>query len=267
MAQLCLPESVYEPDSNMNYQKLIAFYESNITITGNVLRLNSSAQLLEVELGNGFMGVMSFEDSTIYPIFKEDGTPSPNLYQLVGKNINVKIINMEDGNIFLSRRKNMLEALEFLKNEKEIRFATVTAFSKLSAFFDIGAGIIGRAYSKDFSNVKYKNIKDIGVEVGEMLPVNIISFFEEENKFNLSRVNALPSSEDFYSEGDVVTAKVFDRVTEDEDEIGYYVLIDKRFCGIVDSSNIKLEYGDTISVFIKHIKENGLLKLTMVKKL
>lgn len=264
-----LPESLYNIDSTMTYEKLYDFYESRTTLTGKVRRLNSQERLMEVELGNGFLSFMSFEEATIYPISRPDGTFSPNLYHLVGKTIRAKIIGFDHSNKtpFLSRKENMLEALPFLKGQtNEFINASISSFSKHSAFFDMGAGIMGRASTMDFSAARFRDIRDLGFKIGDIIPIQIISFLEEENKFNVSRVATLPSVFDVLSEGDVVTAQVFDKVNDDE-QIGYYILVDQTFTGIVDSPDIELKYGDMITVFIKKIKTDGKLKVTLVKNI
>ena len=111
----------------------------------------------------------------------------------------------------------------------------------------------------------FRDIRDIGLRKGDIIPVQFISFSEEENRFDVSRIAGLPSVFDSISAGDVVTAQVFEKVN-DVEKIGYYILVDKMYSGIVDSPDIPLEYGDTVCVFIKKIKENGKLKTSLVKK-
>ena len=227
MKQKFLPESLYNIDSSMSYNKLNVFYKNNSTITGKVIRLDLEGHRFEVDLGGRFTGIMPFADATIYPIYKEDGNISANLYSLVGKTIQARIYFMEGDNILISRKSNMLEALEVLKRENNISFACITSFSQASAFFDIGGGIIGRSFGKDFSTVKFNNVKDVGLSVGEIIPVSILGTDETGTYFNLSRVEAQSDYRDDLKEGDVVSCKVFGNVTEETDNTGYFVLINK----------------------------------------
>lgn len=266
LQQNFLPESMYKIDSSMTYEKLCRFYNEGTTLTGKVRRINSSKKIIEVELGNGFLGFMSFEEATIYSLYKPDGTISPNLNNLVEKTIRVRIISLDSSTqtTFLSRKAHMLDAINVFKNETTIINAYIISFSKHSAFFDIGAGIIGRANTKNFSTTIFRNIRDIGFKVGDIVTVQILSFLEDCAKFDVSRVNPLPSVFNALSEGDVVTAKVFEPVN-DVEKIGYYVLVEKNYKGIVDSPYLNLKYGDIITVFIKKIKEDGNLKVTLIK--
>lgn len=265
--QIFLPESMYNIDSSMTFKKLFCFYNEGTTITGKVRRINSTSKIIEVELGNDFLGFMSFKEATIYPIYRPDGRLSPNVYRLMGKNIRVKIIGFDPSNQFpfLSRKEHMLDALTFLKSKNGFINAYISSFSKHSAFFDLGGGIIGRSNTKNFSSAMFRDIRDIGLRKGDIIPVQFISFSEEENRFDVSRIAGLPSVFDSISAGDVVTAQVFEEVN-DVEKIGYYILVDKMYSGIVDSPDIPLEYGDTVCVFIKKIKENGKLKTSLVKK-
>ena len=265
--QLFLPESMYKIDSQMSLEKLSISQSFDTVVTGNVRRIDSKLHILEVDLGNSITGMMTYEEATIYPILKEDGDLSPNLYHLVGKNIRAKVIGFDTSGkfVFLSRKQNMLRALEFFKKENHVQYAAITAFSRLSAFLDIGGGILGRSHTTSFSPIRFKNVKDVGFKVGDLISCSITSFSEEMMKFDLSRVALLPKPAEVLSEGDVVKATVFDPVFDNEG-IGYFVLIDKNFCGIVNSSEKILHYGENITVFIKKIKENGNIKLTLIGK-
>ena len=253
------PESFFSVDNEMSIKKLTSIFNNSSPIAGKVLRINSQTESLEVDLGNGFYGTMKFVDSTIYPIYKGDGTLSPNVYTLVGNTIQAKILSLNDDCILLSRKENMLEALEYLKSEKEIEAASITSFSKISAFIDIGAGIIGRSYGKNFSVVKYKDIADTDFKIGDTISVKTLEFSEESKMFELSRVNTLPSIFTSLHRGDIVIGKVFDHVNDLENP-GYYVAIeDNKFSGIVDiiDDSIKLKYGDLIWASVHRVTDNG----------
>ena len=263
--QIFLPESMYKVDSEMTYERLSDLYESGQTVTGTVTRLNSKDELLEVYLGENLTGIMPFASSTIYPLYRYGGI-SPNIYELVGKNIQAKIKCIDGNKIFLSRRENMLNALELLRDKTDkIEYTSIIGFSKSSAFIDMGAGIIGRIRSKAFSPVKFRDIRDVGIKVGDIISAKITEFLEEDNKFELSRVDILPSHYEVFNPNDVVVCKVFEPVC-DLGNIGYYVLINNNYCGIVDSPKVKLNYGDNIIGYIKKLKDEG-IKLTLVETL
>ena len=71
---------MYHIDLKMTRKKLSVFYENKSPITGRVIRLDFKNQLLEVNIGGDIIAKMPFEESTIYPTFKEDGSLSPNIF-------------------------------------------------------------------------------------------------------------------------------------------------------------------------------------------
>lgn len=261
--QFYLPESMHEIDSTMDRQKLLSIYKNNQSIIGKITRLNSKDQVFEVNLGGGLIGIMPVEYSTIYQIYKGDNKFSYNIITLVGKIIQAKIMSLDNNIILLSRKENMLEAIEVIKELSEINFASITSFSTASAFIDIGAGILGRCFTYNFANTIFKDAKDVGFKKGDIIPVKIIAFQNEINCFELSAVDTFSRLPDILNEKDIVTCKVFGSL---EDGIGYYVLIDNKYVGIVDSPFYKLMYGNEISAIIRRMTDKG-PRLKLVEKL
>ena len=265
MTQLFLPESLYGIDLDMTYKKLSVFYESKTSITGKVTRLDSENRVLEVLIGRNLIGYIPFYEATIYPINKCNGNLSPNIYALVGKTIRAKIINLEIDNIILSRKENMLEALSYIKEQEKIEYASITGMSRYMAFFDIGAGVLGRCYGKNYTNILYDNIRDIGLDKGDIISVSIISFDQENKNFELSRIDNLPSAFEVLKRNDVISGTISGPVN-DPNQIGYFVDIDHSdHVGIVDSPDI-LEKGDKVVCNVKRVTEKG-PKLSLMQKI
>ena len=252
--QTFLPESLYSMDSEITLEKISILCKTQTPIVGTVMRLDSENERFEVYLGKGIYGYMAFTESTIYPIFRDDNSLSPDVYTLVGKKIRAIILSTTSG-ITLSRKRNMQNALKYLINNNvtTIPYAEITAFSKLSAFIDIGEGICGRCYGKDFASTIYRNIKDIDIEKNSLVSVKIIDFNTETKHFNLSRVALIPNISQIYNEGDFVTCKIFSQL----DNLGYYVLINNNYKGILDSKRERLYYGDIVTALVKRITTKG----------
>ena len=109
MAQKYLPESLYVIDHELNRE--------NITlgdiVTAKVICYKDDKKLLVVNLGKEY-GVISLEETTIYPKFHPSGILHGSVYSLIGKTIRAKIISIDD-EIRLSRKAHMIEALDYFK--------------------------------------------------------------------------------------------------------------------------------------------------------
>lgn len=266
MKQEFLPESMYDVDLDMTYEKISYFHENNLSLTGFVKEISTKKRILEVNLGGGLTGILPFTLSTIYTLYQPNGYLSPNVHSLYRKKIRFKIFHIDSNNIILSRKASMLEALESLKKESFIQYASITGFSRTSAFLDIGAGIIGKSYGKEFCRNLFSNAKDVGLKLGNIISVKILSYIESEKHFELSRVAALPPVQSILRKNSQVTCKVFGPVN-DKEGIGYFVgIFNNSFCGIVDSPYVTLHYGDEISAIVKKITPKG-VKLLFVKKI
>jgi len=260
--QLFLPESMYEIDSKMNYGKIKTFHKSKTTITAKVIRLNSKSKVLEVDLGGDLKGILPLEEATIYSIYKYDNSFSRNIIGLIGKTIQAKIINIKD-DIIISRKENMLQVLEHIKKQTGIIQASITGMSRASVYLDIGAGIAGKCTFNAISQVVFHDTNDLGFKKAQIIPVKILEFKDDINCFDLSFVDTFENINDALNVNDVVICKVFNALN---DGIGYYVLIDNKYAGIIDSPNVKLNYGDEVSAVIHKITDKG-PKLRLVEKL
>jgi len=265
--QSFLPECMYKVNPGMHMNALKTFHENNVAVVGRVLRLNSKGQFLEVDLGGGIIGYLPCSQATIYQKYKQNGVLNPSVYTLVGETIQAKILSLdlEKNIIVLSRKENMLEAIKVLRHQTQIKFASIIGFSKLSAFVDIGAGVTARCYGRNLSNNLFIHAKDIGLKTHDIFPVDVLEFFEETNQFEVSRTSTFPDINYILFENDVVVCRVFGKVG-DEEGIGYFVSIDNKYCGIVDSPEVELNYGDNISAIISKMTPKG-PRLNFIKKI
>lgn len=264
-SKIFLPESMYDIDAQMSREKLEDAAINGTSVTGKIIRLDSRNKNFKVYLGGQLTGIMSFEEATIYALYKDEYNKeiSPAIYSLVGRTVRAKIVNVGK-NILLSRKANMLEALPYVKDCSEFSNAAITAFSRLSAFIDVGNGITGRIHVSNFSPVFCDNIKDIGLNLNDIIPVKVIRFDSVLNQFDLSRIDRLPPFWETLNVNDQVVCKVFHSLY---DHSGYKVLINNDIAGILDSP-IELHYGDEVVALVRKI--NILRKgpqLDLVRKL
>lgn len=235
-----LPEAQYHLEENMDLQQIACSYIDDTAITCRVTRLNYCEQVLEVDLGNQFSGIIPFEEASIYPVYK-DCCLSQSIKSLVGCTIRAYITSIKP-QIVLSRKQHMLQALELMSTQTHFESSTIIGFSSLSAFVDIGAGINGKISKSNFAPVKFHDAKDIGFKLYDTFPTDVLEFDQENKWFDLSRLSCLPHFTNMLQKGDIVTCTVFCSLP---DASGYYVCIDKSIGGIVDSP-IDLYYGDEI---------------------
>lgn len=265
--KIYLPESMYYVDSKMSLRKVARLFVDNTPITGRVIRLNSKEKHLVVDLGGQLQGIIPFSEVSIYPIYKQfsedDFSFSPTLYTLVGKTIRAKIRTIKN-TIVLSRKEHMLEALEELKYIDEFPKAVITNFSRVSAFMDIGAGITGKITAAELSYSFFNYIQELGLSIGNVIPVKSLGFDSEMNKFELSRILCLPTAEEALNIGDIVECIISNYVEQDSEITGYFVSILGYLSGILDSP-IPLEYGETVSGIVSKITSKG-IKLKLVHK-
>ena len=260
MYQFFLPESMYSLDSEMYFQKLYWYYETGSTITGKVVRIREKQNYFDVDLGSGFLAKMPFNESTIYPVYKdkEHNFLSPELYHLIGKTVQVKITKFKKlYNIEVSRKENMEELIINIKDQKYFEYVEITGYSKLSAFIDVGGGIRGKISPLNFSPIKFNDIREVEIPVGTIIPASTLNFDTDTMQFELSRI--LPST---LYQNQIVTAKIFDPLG---DGIGYFCLVKNSIGGILDSPDFKLHYGDNVVARVKGFSSKG-ARLEFLKK-
>ena len=253
--QRFLPESTYSVDSTLTRQNI----KKGDTITGKVVLVAKPEQFLVVNLGN-FRVHMKFDEASIYTSRSIPGYVDPNIYSLVGKTIRAKVVETGE-NIIISRKEHMKEALDYFKAVNPTEFTVViTAFNKLSAFVDIGAGIQGRITPSDFVDVFFKNIKDIGLDIGETFTAKNLGYNDTLKSFDLSRKAAIADDPSYIQRGYYVKVKIFNSLN---DGSGYIGLIDTKYPALLDSRYVTLKYGDEVIGIVKDFNSKG-IKLKFV---
>lgn len=257
-----LPESAYVVDSELTRDDITV----GDIVTGRVEVIEKTKKFLVVNLGT-FTVRMNFKNASIYrrqpfPPTYED----PNIYSLLGQTVRVKVIDKNGEKIIISRKHHMEDALEYFKKTMPKEFtAVITAFSELSAFLDIGAGLHGRISPAQFALVRFKNIRHFGLEVGDFLKVKNLGFNDNLTAFELSRVAIiLAESFDNFKRDDDVIFTVYDPL---KDGIGYLGLIDNKYPALLDSKYVELQYGEEVIGTVKTTTSKGLkLKFKSFKK-
>lgn len=265
------PESFYSIDKNMTRSKLKKAYENNLTITGFVESFDfENSGCFKVDLGGNFIGIMPAADATIYSIYGLTGAFSGEFKNLVGRTIRIKVLWVSDSEddpyVYVSREKNMLEALEHLQNFSTFTNAEIIAFSKHTAIIDVGQGILGRIFPRDFCHCRFDDIQDVGLKVGETIPVKVLSFDKKISKFVLSRVACLPHPKEALEVGNIYLARISAYAPKScYYKHSYFVCIKGYISGILDTP-YNFEKNDWILVEITKHKSKG-PKLRLISRL
>lgn len=266
MKSKILPEGCYEFKELTNAEILEACRQS-LTVTGIVTNVQDNA--LIVKLGEEIFGTLPFEEATIYPFTYSSNRKRAlpiQIYTLLKKQIRVKIVSVDptsdsEDAIILSRKANMLEAVEYLSN-CDYGLFKISNSTPTMLFGDIGEGINGRITIREVTRSRIKNVAEY-FHVDDECPVKILEK-DDLNRFNLSYKETFPkyNPEQFVA-GDSYYAVVHEPV--DQAHSGYFVCINPQITGIMDvDETTRFEYGDHVTCKVKYANAKG-LKLSLVK--
>lgn len=220
-----MPESFYSLDSEMSLKKLDRSRESKELLVGKVLWWDSNSESFNVDLGNGFLGVLPLALASIYPPKSEDGLLTAPLRSIIGKNILVtiyRIIDFTDGThcIVLSRKDNMQYAFDHFSNcIGQTVECCITSLSSIGAFVDIGYGVTGLidhsvlSVSRSISCLEY-----IGLTRGTKLIAKIISI-EDNHHIQLNFKDQFENLAFKLKPGDLIEATIL------RDVCGYFAYV------------------------------------------
>lgn len=245
-----LLESMYHISNSMNLRKIAEAYLHDIPVTCQVIRIDTENNFLEVYLGGNIYGTIPLEESSIYSTTK-DGKIASKIFALVGCNVRAYIISVKNG-IVLSRKMHMEDALNSIYKIKHFKYASITGFTTLTAFVDVGAGILGKISPNNFAPVIYRNIKDIGFEKNYIISVDVLDYDPYNYRFELSRLSCLPHFSEVFHKGDLVECKIFGKLN---DLSGYYVCVNTYVCGIMDAPDFPLSYNEKVVACVSHVPQ------------
>lgn len=261
-----LPECCYQ-FNEMSYEDIKTAYSKQTTITGYVEEILTDKEEVMVKLGENMYGYIPFSEVTIYPLSYSHS--STRLYPvqiaiLYHKNVRVKVSNITKERICLSRKQNMEEAYEHLKDCSTVYFH-ITSQTASMAFGDIGAGINGFLRIIDVCKARIRNISEY-FHKHDMVWMSVLEV-DDTKQFSLSYKNTFPP----YSPKDFRTGDVYQgRIGEPVDRLhsGYYIDISPNVNGIMDANSMTpiLRYGDKVECYISKSDAKG-LKLKFLKKL
>lgn len=254
-----LPEGCYEPQ-NLSIRDVKRAFSSGEMVIGRVISINELTHNIYVRLGDNVVGILPFSEATIYPL--EYSKINPNLtipLQVISlrcKVICAKIKNINDNQVILSRKDNMLEAFEALK-DKEILPFFVTNARYTRVYGDIGCGLQGKIDVQNLCKSRVYSVTEI-CNNNDCIFVKVLKI-DELKRFDLSHKEVFPKyNPDNYSYGDIVVGRVNSEI--DDSFAGLYMYIDPQVSGILDydENSPSLEYGDLVECMVSGASPNGL---------
>lgn len=255
-----LPEACCDTRKYFSYEECVVSYKENQTVCGTVVSYNNEEEYVTVRLGYELFAKLPYSEVSIYPL-KYSTNPEYKLpfqvCSILNKKISAKILLVKGDEIILSRKSNMLEAFEQLKNHTYLRFY-VTSVTQSDVFGDVGAGISARIPRCKLCKSRIRSAEEI-VCVGSNLLVKAISCDYENIRFTVSYKDTFDNyNPDLYYSGEKITCIVNEVV--DDTVSGYFVNVTPQVVGIVDNlyGMPKLNYGDKIDCIITRATKKGL---------
>jgi len=260
-----LPESCYV-FKNLSRESIINAHKENSTITGLVEKILYDKEELLVKLGQDIFAYLPFNEVTIYP-FRYSKNPKRKLplqiCMLLHKEIRVKVTSITDSRIELSRKDNLNEMCNFIKNCDIVPFK-ITHMTTTMVFGDCGNGVDGCMNIGELSRTFIKNTSEY-VHKGQLIWVKVLHC-NENNSFALSYKETFPRYDpENFKEGDAVVGKV--GMPVNEKQTAFYVSISPQVYGIftVRDWMPHFNYGDTVECSITSTTPNH-LKLRFLSK-
>ncbi|MBR6613685.1 MAG: hypothetical protein IKK84_02850 [Clostridia bacterium] len=261
-----LPEACY-PLANMTFKDVEKAFKENMTVVGYVEAISQANETLSIRLGDDIVAYLPFDEATMYPLTYSQNNPEFPFPLQVGclkeKNICAKIKNIKGHRITLSRKDNMLEVLELIKDATTLPF-NVTATRTKIVFGDVGQGVQARISVPDLCKARIRSTAEI-CKKGDSFFVKVLNL-DELGRFNVSYKDTFPEyNPDSYTPGEMITGVINEPV--DSNFSGFFVNVSPQVAGILDYQTWHpiLHYGDTVECVISSASKKGLhLKLSKV---
>ena len=263
-----LPEACYSL-SDMSFKDVEKAFEDNMTVVGYVEAISQANQNLSVRLGSDVTAQLPFSEATMYPLSYSVNNPEFPFPLQVGclkeKIICAKVKSIKGKKIILSRKDNMLEVLDLIKDASALPFNVTATRSKI-VFGDVGQGVQARISVPDLCKARIRSTSEI-CKKGDSFFVKVMNL-DNLGRFNVSYKDTFPEyNPDNYIPGEMVTGVINEPV--DSKFSGFFVNVSPQVAGILDyqSWHPILHYGDIVECLVSNASPKGLhLKLSKVVK-
>ncbi len=265
------PERDFQVDEKMTFDEVVKRYEQGIAITGYVHGFDSLQKKIYVSLGNNLEGILTFDEVCLEKLKHYVGTPVQVRSILRKRIIRAKILKIEDDKIYLSRKANLLEVLDKVKdNIGGFFYASAENTGGHNVFCDIGEGLIAYCSIEEVSRIRIKDTRE-WVKIGQHFTVKVTNISEENNFVWCSIKRGSFGDYSIFKHGMKVRARVGNAIPGKDGSItGYYVEINPAISGIADVNaeiySGKLpEYGDIVNCYVRTVYAyEHKMKLTLI---
>ena len=233
------PEEYYELDNNMDINKIEEALKNQCTITGEVNFFDEKKRCLGIKICSNIMAEMPWEEITYngnltYYSDSKEKIPKEVYGMLKRNKIIVKVIEIKNEKIIVSRRKNIIEATEKMKEKivlNNVIYGKISAICNKGLFIDIGEGItafcptryVSKSYIHDMTKF-FCNDPIIKVRIVEL----------EDGKITVSRRDSKVGNYSNYKPNDNVTVKIGTALINSSNKIeAYFAEIEPDVSGIV----------------------------------
>lgn len=254
-----LPEACCKFE-NLCFKDVKKALSKHQTVVGFVESINETEEYLLVRLGSDLFAYMPFSETTIYPFTYPKSNPRIQIPHAItslrNKVICAKVKCINGKTITLSRKDNMLETYEAIKDKNDIIF-NVTAVDAKLVFGDIGQGIQAKIIVSELCKSRIRYASEF-CKVGQNMFVKVLNF-DELKRANVSYKRTFPKyDKEQFSSGQVITGRVNEAV--DKNLSGFYITVSPQVVGILDYYpwHPILHYGDTVECIVRKSSDKGL---------
>ena len=235
-------KELYLPETNCTITKGITRSSLNSMVgeTINVVPIiwDNEKRILYVEISPDCILGISEEEVSIYPFYKTNEYPKEIKNIIRNGVLSVKICERE-GSIYLSRKRNMLDALQFFnkKMNEIVECCFLGGIQKL-LFFELGAGITGTVCINEISNSFIIDAQHYFPESfkRKIVPLKLIGTkIGDDTHFTLSYKQSLTPPD--IKKGDLVFGKICSFISP-IDHSGLFVEVHPLVSGILDTDYV-----------------------------
>ena len=262
MYNMIKPEGEYTFFATAGYQYFCAEYHRCNTVTGLVTGFIPEQKKITVKLSNTVTAEMPWEEATLYSLTPDRNIPK-EIYSLRWEKIRIRITDISDGSIVVSRRENMLKTWETAIRQNAILNGKIIAAIENGVFYDVGEGLVAFCHYRDYSKCKFGKVD---ICIGSIDPIRIQNI-SEDYRLDVSRRAASCYDYSMFKVGDIVDIRISSPLLRNGRLTGAFAEISPNVSGIVDlrqKQYDQIQKGKILQAIIRKITEDQKINLRLI---